>query len=221
MHDFRNGVVVKICGITNLADAEAAAGCGADILGLNFSPLSKRCVTPAIAAAIVSRVSKRFERIRFAGIFVDQDRSLVEKLGSQLGLDAVQLHGDESPEYVEALRVPAVIKAVRVQSRLPDPAAGAYRCDAILLDTWDSNTRGGTGETFPWSIAAEIRPRLNRLILAGGLTPENVGEAIRIVRPFGVDVCSGVEDSPGHKDAEKIRAFVEKVREAEQFLDSI
>ena len=110
-------------------------------------------------------------------------------------------------------RAPFVIKALRIATELPDVSAFARHCDAILLDTWSAQAPGGTGETFPWSIAAGLRPQVSRLILAGGLTSANVAEAIRRVRPFAVDVCSGVETAPGDKDETKVRAFIRAVEE--------
>lgn len=211
MLEFENKVAVKICGVTNVADAIACAAAGADMLGLNFSPRSLRCLEAGTAREIVQAVRSRFPKPKLVGVFLDQEASAVEKLAGELGLDAVQLHGDESADYVRGLDAPFVIKALRVTGVRPD--AAAYECAGILLDSWSAQAPGGTGETFPWAIAAKVRPTVNRLILAGGLTSANVAEAIREVRPFAVDVCSGVESAPGRKDEGKVRAFLQAVKE--------
>lgn len=210
MLEFGNKVAVKICGVITPADALLCAGAGAVMIGLNFSPQSKRCITPERGAKIVGAAREQFPRLRFVGIFVDQESRLVQTIADELALDAVQLHGSESPRYVSDLKVRFVIKALRVSG---PPDFSAYRCDAILLDSWSTKEPGGTGKTFPWSIAAALRPQVARLILAGGLTSANVDEAIRAVRPFAVDVCSGVESAPGRKDEAKVRAFVRAVEE--------
>lgn len=211
MREFDHRVGIKICGITNVEDALLCAAAGAAMLGLNFSPRSLRCTAPATAAQIAASVRTQFPRVKLVGVFVDQERDFVRTITTDLALDAVQLHGNETVEDVVVARAPFVIKALRVSSQLPAFAAYAEKCHAILLDTWSRESPGGTGETFPWSIAAELRPQVARLILAGGLTSDNVGEAIRIVRPFAVDVCSGVEFAPGRKDEAKVRAFVKAV----------
>ena len=210
MFEFEHKVAVKICGVMSSAEALLCAGAGADMIGLNFSPQSVRCITPETGAEIVAAAREQFRQLKFVGVFVDQEREFVETVAAELALDAVQLHGTETPGYVHDLKVPSVIKALRVSGT---PDVSACRCDAILLDTFSAKAPGGTGETFPWSIAAELRPQVSRLILAGGLTSANVAEAIRTVRPFAVDVCSGVESSPGHKDEAKVRAFLRAVEE--------
>lgn len=212
MLEFGNKVAVKICGITSIADALTCAAGGADMLGLNFSPRSLRWITPATGAQIASAVRAQFPRIKLVGVFLDQESVFVKRVAANLTLDAVQLHGNETPRYVGELDLPCVIKAVRVNAATSVPDVSAYQCHAILLDSWSAEAPGGTGRTFPWSLAAELRPQVGRLILAGGLTRENVDEAIRAVRPFAVDVCSGVESTPGQKDEAKVRAFVESVK---------
>jgi phosphoribosylanthranilate isomerase len=215
VRDFNDRVAVKVCGVTNLDDALSCAATGVDMLGLNFSPQSRRCISLAVAREIVSAVRGQYSGIEFVGIFVDQDSEFVRATAAELALDAVQLHGDESPHYARDLNASFVIKALRIGGGYSAARATDCRCDAILLDTWSASEPGGTGETFPWSIAAALRSRVNRLILAGGLTCENVAEAIRLVRPFAVDVCSGVEDAAGRKDPAKVRRFVEGVRAVE------
>jgi phosphoribosylanthranilate isomerase len=129
------------------------------------------------------------------------------------GLDAIQLHGEETPAFVRDLHARFVIKALRVGNGFSPQAADAYPCDAILVDAFSESARGGTGERCDWPLARALAARSKRVILAGGLTPENVREAIEIVRPFAVDVCSGVEDAPGRKNAEKLRRFVAAVQQ--------
>ncbi|MEP6821896.1 MAG: phosphoribosylanthranilate isomerase [Chthoniobacterales bacterium] len=208
-------VAVKVCGVTSAADALACAEAGVDIIGLNFSPLSVRCILPEAATRIAAPVRARFPRIKFVGIFVNQELEFVRRIALDLPLDAVQLHGEETPDYVREIDLPFVIKALRVGSGRTKVDAGSYSSHAILLDTWSGTSPGGTGETFPWSLAAAVRPQVKYLILAGGLTSENVAAAIRAVRPDAVDACSGAEAAPGQKDREKVRKFVENVRAVE------
>ncbi len=182
------------------------------MIGLNFSPRSLRCISLETERKSWRRCGRSFRAIQFVGVFLDQERDVVRRIASALPLDAVQLHGDESPDYVRELALPVVIKALRVAHDSPVAAMRAYECAAILLDTWNADAPGGTGETFPWAMAAAARAHAQRLILAGGLTSANVGEAIRTVRPFAVDVCSGVESAPGKKDENKVRSFVDAVR---------
>ncbi|MGZ5002721.1 MAG: phosphoribosylanthranilate isomerase [Chthoniobacterales bacterium] len=204
---------IKVCGLTNTVDAHLCAALGVDMLGLNFSPQSLRCLDVKEAREIVSVVRADFPQVKLIGLFVDQPLDLVQGTISDLLLDGVQLHGNETPEFVHSVQAPFRIKALRVA---PDfSLTNAYDCDAILLDTWSPDRLGGTGETFDWSIAAQLRDRVRRLILAGGLGPDNVSAAIRTVRPFAVDVCSGVEDAPGRKSETKLRRFIAAVRASE------
>jgi len=216
MFDFADRVAVKVCGVTNAEDARACAGAGVDMLGLNFSPLSSRCISRATASEIIAAVRPSFAQTKVVGVFVDQKLDLIQSIAADLALDAVQLHGDESEEYARALRASFLIKAFRIGPKYSDSDAASYDCDALLLDTWSATTPGGTGETFPWSLAAALQPRVRRLILAGGLTEGNVAGAVREVRPFAVDVCSGVEEGPGRKDYAKVSRFVAAVRAAEE-----
>lgn len=204
-------VAIKICGLTNVEDALTCAAAGADLLGLNFSPRSLRCIGFETAAEIVKAVRAQFPKTKLVGVFLDQESTVVQQIATDLALDAVQLHGNESPAYVSALGALFVIKALRIADAASAARVSDYRCDAILLDTWSRKAPGGTGETFPWAIAAALRPRVPRLIMAGGLTSENVGKALQTVRPFAVDVCSGVESAPGRKDEAKVRTFIESV----------
>jgi phosphoribosylanthranilate isomerase len=200
-------VFVKICGITSEEDALLAVAMGADAVGFVFAP-SSRQISPSKAADIVKRLPTE---ILTVGVFRHETRQRIVDIVHQAGLRAAQLHGHETAtdsRWVRA-RVPLVIKAFSSG----DPAlddADDYGADAILVDS----ARPGSGEVFDWSLA-EGAPTNRKVILAGGLTPENVTDAVRQVRPWGVDVSTGVESSPGHKDARKLRAFVQAARLAE------
>ncbi len=199
---------VKICGITRLDDALAAVRLGADALGFNFWPRSKRYLPPAEAGAIVRRLPAFVTAV---GVFVDptRDEALRALDASRVGL--AQLHGDEPPALCASLPVP-VLKAVRLAGSRDLAQLAAYEVRGFLLDA-PSAGYGGSGTTCDWSLAAEIARELP-VVLAGGLTPENVGEAVRVVRPWAVDVASGVESAPGVKDVERMRLFVERAKEA-------
>jgi phosphoribosylanthranilate isomerase len=200
-------VRVKICGITRMDDALLAARLGADALGFNFWPGSKRFVDPDAAREIVDRLPPFVTAV---GVFVNQPPTEVLATAARAGIQAVQLHGDESWDDVNGFPIPA-IKALRVAG--PESLADMhrYRVRAFLLDA-PSAGFGGSGATFDWSVAREAAARAP-VILAGGLTPENVREAVRAVRPYGVDVASGVERAPGAKDEEKLRRFIAAARE--------
>ena len=212
MLEFEHETAVKVCGVTVVDDALSCGAADVQMIGLNFSPASARCISLTTGAEIIAAVRKQFSQIKIVGVFLDQDLEQVQKHVRELALDAVQLHGDETPEYVRTLTAPFVIKALRIGDDAPSVTFTEDDCDALLLDTWSAELPGGTGQTFPWAVAAELRPRMKRLILAGGLTSENVAEAVRSVRPFAVDVCSGVEATPGRKDEGKVRNFVAAVR---------
>jgi phosphoribosylanthranilate isomerase len=202
-------VFVKICGITRLEDAEAAVGAGANALGFIFWPGSPRAVDPHRARTIAAALPPFVTTV---GVFADQPSEYVNDVARVAQLGAVQLHGGESAEYVAAMSRP-VVKAVAIRDGLELDAA---RIDAwpsrvvVLLDAHDPVRKGGTGRTVDWSVAAAIARR-RAIVLAGGLTPDNVGDAIARVRPFGIDVSSGVEASPGIKDHGRIKALFEAV----------
>lgn len=204
-------VKVKICGITSLDDAEEAVEAGADAIGLMFYPGSKRHVTLEQAQAIERRLPAYILRV---GVFADQPPEDVFSAMHRCGLNLLQFHGSETPEYCLQFGI-MTMKAFRVrdaQSLLEIPK---YKTDAILLDSYVPGQKGGTGEAFNWNLAVEAREKFEKpVFLAGGLTPENVAVAVQTVRPFGVDVSSGVEESPGKKDSKKMRAFVAAVRSA-------
>ena len=196
-------VRVKICGITRLEDALLAASFGADALGFNLWPGSKRHVDPDAARAIVDRLPPFVTPV---GVFVDQPPTTVLALAAQAGVQVVQLHGDESWEDVNGYPIPAV-KAVRLAGPESLRDLHRYRVRGLLLDA-PSQGFGGSGTTCDWGLARQVAERFP-VVLAGGLTPENVGEAIRAVRPWAVDVASGVESAPGVKDPDKLRRFIE------------
>ena len=205
-------VRVKICGITKPEDAKLAAELGADAIGLNFYEQSPRCITPFAASELIRRLPPFVAAV---GVFVNWTEEPVIALCKALRLSAAQLHGDESAQVVERVceRLP-VIKALRLGQGNGAPEFAPYRgVSAFLLDSALSGQYGGSGTTGNWHLA-RTAAQSHRVILAGGLTPENVGEAIRIVRPYAVDVASGVESRPGKKDPVKLRTFFDEVARA-------
>jgi phosphoribosylanthranilate isomerase len=203
---------VKICGIKNLADALAAIAAGADALGLNFYEGSPRNVSMKDAAEISKQLPPFVMR---AGVFVNADEGLVTRAIGECGLSLLQFHGDEPPEFCTQFGLMSM-KAFRIRDEASLKEIPNYQTDAYLLDAYSPEARGGTGEKFNWNLAVEAQQFGKPIFLAGGLTPENVADAVRKVRPFGVDVSSGVESSPGKKDHAKIRAFIAAVRQADK-----
>lgn len=201
--------VVKICGITNIDDAAAAVAAGADMLGFNFYKPSPRYITPQQAREIVQRFPNEVLKV---GVFVNEELADVQTITREAGLGAIQLHGDESPEYCSKFPGWYVIKTFAVTNTFDVKAVEAYEVDAVMLDTKHNHLRGGTGRVFDWSVARQAALTIPRLYLAGGLSPENVENAIKTVRPFAVDACSALEDRPGRKNAERMRLFVNAVR---------
>jgi phosphoribosylanthranilate isomerase len=195
---------VKICGITSLADAQAAVAAGADALGFNFYEKSPRFV-PMKTAAEISRALPRFT-LR-TGVFVNPAEELVRRAMAECGLNLLQFHGDEPPEFCTQFGLMSM-KAFRVRDAGSLKELTKYQTDAWLLDAYASDTFGGTGEKFNWDLALEAQRPGKPVFLAGGLTPENIAGAVQQVRPFGVDVSSGVESSPGRKDHARVRAFI-------------
>lgn len=197
-------VKTKICGVTNARDARWAARCGADAIGFNFVPGSPRCCDPGRVAAI------RMELPPFVscvGVFANARYERVREIADTCDLDYVQLHGRESADECRRLRDLGVIKAFRIRSEEDLKKLDRYDVDAYLLDAYVKGQLGGTGEQFEWDIACAARTH-GSVILAGGLNPDNVMEAVKTARPYGVDVASGVEDEPGSKSHEKVEAFV-------------
>ncbi|HAJ36555.1 MAG TPA: N-(5'-phosphoribosyl)anthranilate isomerase [Chloroflexi bacterium] len=207
--------IVKICGLTNLEDALVAAETGADLLGFILYPKSPRYVAPETITAIVAGVRKAFALPpRCVGVFVNASTAQVLATLDQTKLDLAQLHGDESASEVAALRGRG-FKAMRPTNLETALAAidafaslGAAAGPQLLVDAYTPNAYGGAGQVADWSLAAAVAQRVDRLLLAGGLTPENVADAVRQVKPWGVDVASGVERAPGRKDHAKVRAFI-------------
>ena len=201
---------IKVCGITNLRDAQAACALGAWAIGFIFYPPSPRSVEPAQAARIADSLP---HNVRKVGVFVDSSLREILEVAERVGLDIVQLHGAEGRELVDALlpHFEDVWKAVRIGSRLPD--LEPFRGITLLLDTYRKDRPGGTGETFPWERALEAKC-CGRVVLAGGLRPENVAAAVLAVRPYAVDVASGVESAPGEKDHLKLERFFEEAHRA-------
>ncbi len=206
---------VKICGVTTAEDARYALENGADALGLNFVPGTPRCLDAGTAAALSAALPPFGARV---GIFVDESPERVETIFREVGLDAVQLHGEETPEACRWLidRGVRVIRALRVKGPETIAEAARYPACTILLDAFVKGELGGTGKTFDWELARDLAAR-RPVILSGGLRPENVAEAIHQVRPYGVDASSGVEgEVPGRKDFGRVRAFIENARAAEK-----
>ncbi|MFP3869018.1 MAG: phosphoribosylanthranilate isomerase [Desulfobacteraceae bacterium] len=197
---------VKICGITNRADAQLACELGAQALGFIFYPKSPRAVAPPTARDIISHLPPLVVSV---GVFVNEELATVRDLANQIGLDWLQLHGEEPPEYFQALGR-NIIKVIPVKDETSLEPMARYqgRVRAFLLDTYKSGQKGGTGQTFDWSLAVRAKT-WGPVILAGGLNPENVAAAVQAVQPLAVDVASGVEASPGRKDPDKLRAFFE------------
>jgi phosphoribosylanthranilate isomerase len=201
-------VKVKICGVCSPDDARAAVAAGADYLGLNFHPGSPRCVTLARARAIAAAVPAT----ALVGVFVDAARSEVERVAEALGLHALQFHGTESAAYCRGWSRP-VIKAFRVRpGQAATALAAAYATEYVLIDSFVAGVPGGTGVRLDPRVAAGLAPE--RLFVAGGLDPDAVGEVVRALRPFAVDVASGVETAPGRKDHGKIEAFIRRAKAA-------
>jgi phosphoribosylanthranilate isomerase len=203
-------VYVKVCGITNPEDARMATRSGADAVGLVFAESPRKLgVEQArkIAATLPDSILK-------VGVFVDEEPAEVVRIATEVGLDYAQLHGDESPETVTFLRREGVkvIKALRVRGVDSLGAMDDYEADLFLLDAWSEKARGGTGERFDWELAKSHGGRGN-ILVSGGLTPENVREAIRFFEPYGVDASSSLEDAPGKKNGERVRRFVRAAKE--------
>lgn len=200
--------IVKICGITNTADALAAADAGADAIGLMFYEKSPRNLTLPAAAEIARALPPYIIKV---GVFVNPAEEFVLRAVGECGLNIVQFHGDETPEFCAQFPV-MVLKAFRIRDAESLKALPEYPTDAWLLDAYSPDKPGGTGEKFNWDLAIEAQKFGKPTFLAGGLTPENVADAIRKVRPYGVDVSSGVESSPGRKDHAKVAAFIKAAK---------
>lgn len=199
---------IKICGITNAGDASAAVEYGADALGFVFYPKSPRSVAPETARSIIQSLPPFITTV---GVFVNETVETINHIKAETGIDMVQLHGDESPEFCR--QWPHVIKAFRVAAMSDLEAFKNYTASAFLLDTYSPAKYGGTGQVFNWEIAVEAK-RYGSIILAGGLTADNIAKAVSKVRPYAVDVSSGVEREKGKKDLVKLRLFIERAKAA-------
>ncbi len=198
---------VKVCGVTNVEDARAAADAGVDALGLNFVRSSKRYVSPAVASEIVRALGGA---VTWVGVVADAPEHELRALKNEVGFDLWQLHGHEPPEALEPL-LPDAYKALPIGAAEDVAAAARFAGDRVLVDAKVVGELGGTGRVFDWRLIDEL-VATRRVVLAGGLTPDNVGRAVREVRPWGVDTASGVESAPGKKDPELIRRFVTEAR---------
>ena len=214
-------VRIKICGITNLEDARASIEAGADMLGFNFYRPSPRFIEPKSARAIIETLRVEIERfsreITTVGVFVNEPspEALITTV-NDAGVDAAQLHGDESREFCRALKALSpdrlVIKVFRADEKFQPDNATPYHADAFMLDAYARNLYGGTGQVTDWAVARKMRELVPRLFISGGLSAKNVSAAIGAIRPYGVDACSKLESSPGHKDPERVKAFVRAAR---------
>lgn len=199
---------VKICGITNLEDALMSVKFGADALGFNFYPKSPRYISPEKAREIVDRLP---ENVLKVGVFVNEELEKTIEIAATAKLDAIQLHGEESPEFASQLKAKTsleIIKAFRVSENFKPEDVLQYTVNAVLLDAYSRHEHGGTGETFDWQIAKKVQAIFPKMYLAGGLSAENIAEAVLNVTPFAVDACSLLEKNKGLKDSQKVRDFI-------------
>ncbi|HCU23963.1 MAG TPA: phosphoribosylanthranilate isomerase [Deltaproteobacteria bacterium] len=203
-------VQVKICGLTDLNDTLDAIEFGADYLGFNFYPDSPRFLPYEKAKALFEEIPSNIPKV---GVFVNEDIDRAVDLAIELGLDLLQFHGDEPPEALNPLGRPW-IKAFRLKEQADLAEIPRYQCEWILVDAYSEKAYGGTGLTAHWDLVREAEKSGKKIILAGGLTPENVGIAVATVKPFMVDVASGVESSPGVKDRNKMEIFISKAKSA-------
>ena len=202
---------VKICGITNYKDASKSVDSGADALGFIFYKNSKRFIDPQEAYNIIRQLPPFVTKV---GVFVNSSYREIIKITGDLAINTIQLHGDESPDFCARFKH-TVIKALRIKDTEDLGEVDSFPARAILFDTYSDKDYGGTGNTFDWNILKKLKTE-KKTILSGGLNPDNVGEAIKTVRPYAVDVSSGVEKSPGIKDHKKIQRFIEAVKNAEK-----
>jgi phosphoribosylanthranilate isomerase len=200
-------VKVKVCGMTSLKDALVAVEGGADAVGFIFYKKSPRSVTMKTVREIVLELPPFVDTV---GVFVDETAEQINKIADYCNLDIIQLHGDESPTFCKKIRR-KVIKAFRIKDMQSVKKLSSFQVSGFLLDTYLENLHGGTGKVFDWNLALPAK-KFGPVIMAGGLTPNNVQQAVRQIRPYGVDVCSGVESEPGIKDHKKVRAFLNNAK---------
>ena len=202
-------VRTKICGITNLDDAKSSIGAGCDALGFVFYKKSPRYISPDAAAGIIRQLPKGVVKI---GVFVNQTAAKIRRTAKLCGLDMIQLHGDEPPEFCEKLKGLKVIKAFRIKRCIDEKKIIQYNTFAYLFDTFSQVKAGGTGKTFNWKLIRHINSFRRPVFLSGGLTAKNVESAIKCVNPDWVDVSSSLEKSPGKKDSKKVSDFIQAVK---------
>jgi phosphoribosylanthranilate isomerase len=202
-------IKIKICGITNIDDAQYASELGVDALGFNFYKKSPRYIEPDKAAEIISQLPPFVMPV---AIFVNEREEKIRDIQFTTGIKVLQFHGDERPDFCDRFAT-RVIKAFQVKDKESIKHMAHYHVSALLLDSYKEGVRGGTGTTFDWHLAV-VAKTFGRIILAGGLTPENVTEAVKLVQPYGVDVAGGVEKGKGIKDHAKIKKFITEVRRA-------
>lgn len=199
---------VKICGITNLEDALLSVKFGADALGFNFYQKSPRYIEAEKVREIVEKLPKEILKV---GVFVNENLNKIWETAQKAKLDAIQLHGEETPEFAKKLKKKTnleIIKAFRVSPEFKPEDVLEYEVDAILLDAYSQKEHGGTGKTFDWEIAKNVRAIFPKMYLAGGISETNIEQAIKNVNSFAVDACSGLEKTKGKKDAEKVKKFL-------------
>jgi phosphoribosylanthranilate isomerase len=204
---------VKICGLTNLDDARHAWECGADLLGFVFVPSSPRFVDPATAAPIIGALKRAGCSAQCVGVMAGETIEAANRMIDISGIDLVQLHGGEAPCYIGSLRRPAIIVR-RIVDVVPWDELRDYDAWAYLLDSYEQGSLGGTGRTWRWDALGDAPAGFERLIVAGGLTPDNVAQVVRRLKPWAVDVSSGVERSPGRKDPARVAAFIQRAKGA-------
>jgi phosphoribosylanthranilate isomerase len=203
---------VKICGITNLEDALLSAKLGADALGFNFYEKSPRYIQPENAREIIEKLPLEILKV---GVFVNESLEKITEIAEIAKLDAIQLHGEETPEFVRELKEKnnlEIIKAFRVSPEFKPETVLQYEADAILLDAFSVKDYGGTGETFDWEIAKKVQEMFPQMYLAGGISTDNATQAIREIQPFAVDACSRLEEEKGKKDRQKLKDFIFAVK---------
>ncbi|MCM8817774.1 MAG: phosphoribosylanthranilate isomerase [Candidatus Omnitrophica bacterium] len=202
---------IKICGITRKSDAILCESVGVDFLGFNFFTFSKRFIQPENAREIIGSLKKA----KPVGVFVEPDIDYIRSVVERCNLMGIQIHGSESTSFCNELKkmFPGfiIIQAIRIKDKLPDNLS-SFKCDYFLFDSFSTNMPGGTGKTFNWEILELIKPLAHKSFIAGGITLENIDKLLSVITPFGIDVATGVEKSPGVKDPEKIKKMVEKVK---------
>jgi len=203
---------IKICGITNLEDALLSAKFGADALGFNFYEKSPRYISPEKARKIIEQLP---EQVLKVGVFVNESLDKIIEISETAKLDAIQLHGEETPEFVREIKAKTnlgIIKAFRVSAEFKPEDVLKYEVDAVLLDAYSPKEHGGTGETFDWEVAKNVQKIFPKMYLAGGLTAANAKEAVKKIEPFAIDACSLLEREKGFKDLQKVEEFILAVR---------